>query len=163
MEVTKMTKDDLRKEIRSLIWKAFVESRLKSLRKREGKRQSLVKEWEELLGEDWEDVLESREFWEERVWKPIREEIGRIEKIGKLFESKANEFWKRHLEEVDDVRDIPTLVNFITDVCNWIDNALENVIPEISRILTSSKEDLEILKTQLEGLEESLQEGRKGK
>jgi len=158
-----MTKDDLRKEIRSLIWKAFVESRLKSLRKREGKRQSLVKEWEELLGEDWEDVLESREFWEERVWKPIREEIGRIEKIGKLFESKANEFWKRHLEEVDDVRDIPTLVNFITDVCNWIDNALENVIPEISRILTSSKEDLEILKTQLEGLEESLQEGRKGK
>jgi len=163
MEVTKMTKDDLRKEIRSLIWKAFVESRLKSLRKREGKRQSLVKEWEELLGEDWEDVLESREFWEKRVWKPIREEIGRIEKIGKLFESKANEFWKRHLEEVDDVRDIPTLVNFITDVCNWIDNALENVIPEISRILTSSKEDLEILKTQLEGLEESLQEGRKGK
>ncbi|MEM2265339.1 MAG: hypothetical protein QW687_00705 [Candidatus Hadarchaeales archaeon] len=158
-----MTKDDLRKEIRSLIWKAFVESRLKSLRKREGKRQSLVKEWEELLGEDWEDVLESREFWEKRVWKPIREEIGRIEKIGKLFESKANEFWKRHLEEVDDVRDIPTLVNFITDVCNWIDNALENVIPEISRILTSSKEDLEILKTQLEGLEESLQEGRKGK
>ncbi|MEM2460383.1 MAG: hypothetical protein QXV20_03865, partial [Candidatus Hadarchaeales archaeon] len=154
---------DLRKEIRSLIWKAFVESRLKSLRKREGKRQSLVKEWEELLGEDWEDVLESREFWEKRVWKPIREEIGRIEKIGKLFESKANEFWKRHLEEVDDVRDIPTLVNFITDVCNWIDNALENVIPEISRILTSSKEDLEILKTQLEGLEESLQEGRKGK
>lgn len=154
-----MTRDNLRKEIRSLIWETFVKSRLKSLRKGESKRQSLVKEWEELMGEDWEDVLESKEFWEKKVWEPIREKIWEIGRIGRLFESKANEFWKRHLEEVDDVRDIPTLVNFITDVCKWLDYSLERIIPEITRILKSSKEDLEILKTDLEKLERLLQRG----
>ncbi|MEM2265340.1 MAG: hypothetical protein QW687_00710 [Candidatus Hadarchaeales archaeon] len=58
-------RDELRKEIRSLIWKTFVDARLNTLKKRDRRRDIPLKKQDEIVSSEVEVYSEREEKWED--------------------------------------------------------------------------------------------------
>lgn len=120
-----MTKDDLRKEIRSLIWKAFVDARVKTLRKRE--RVSRLRKQGEVTTEELARA-------EEELWDTIRRVIGEcrglVDDLRSVVDEKVGALTSNlnAMEGSDDVNEIRRLAEECDDLLSDLGRDLGNLI-----------------------------------
>ncbi|MEM2265338.1 MAG: hypothetical protein QW687_00700 [Candidatus Hadarchaeales archaeon] len=127
-----MTKDDLRKEIRSLIWKAFVDARVKTLRKRE--RVSRLRKQEEITTEE---VTRA----EEGLWNAIRQVTGECKNLVNDLKLTADEKIRALMDRLDAMEGSDD-VNEIRRLAEECNNLLSELVEDLNKLINPLKSKL---------------------